>query len=633
LWSSWNVADAMTKDPQALRAAADEAIAASHAPAARDALAALWRAGPNPASASFLVSRFEKLRSQLPLTSCKLAILRSFTVEPVIPLLRAQAFVGGIDLDVQLGDFNTYSQEILDPGSRLYAFEPDVVILAVQTSDIAPALWSGFTDLDAKGIDAAVEQTAGTFKQLIIAFRSRSKAQLLVHTLLIPPHPSAGVLDSQTPSSQAAAIGRINETLAEIARGHNNVYLLDYNNLIARRGFDNWFDWRKELTVGLPIAANEMIHLARQWARYLHPMTGKVCKVLAVDLDNTLWGGVIGEDGMDGIKLSGSYPGAAYRALQRVMLDLYHRGILLAVCSKNNPPEAMEAISKHPGMILRPEHFAALRINWQDKAANLRELAKELNLGIDSIAFIDDNPVEREFVRAQVPEVTIIDLPDDPMECARTLRDSPVFERLTVSEEDRSRGRYYAQDRMREELQQSAGSLEDFYRSLEMKVDIEPVTAANLARAAQLTQKTNQFNMTTRRYTEEQIAAMKPPQWRTYTIRVRDRFGDNGIVGLALAKAQGKDWEIDTLLLSCRVIGRTVETAFLATIAADARSAGASRLVGQFLPTKKNAPARDFYKQHQFNCVSDQNGAQTWELSLSNSPSVPAWIELHVKSG
>src|ERR1019366_209155 len=212
----------------------------------------------------------------------------------------------------------------------------------------------------------------------------------------------------------------------------------------------------------------------------------------------------IGEDGMGGIQLGDDYPGVAYKDLQRAILDLTHRGILLAICSKNNPADAMEALEKHPQMLLRPSHFAAHRINWNDKAQNLREIAAELNLGMDAIAFLDDNPAERNWVRSQVPEVTVIDLPADPMDYARALRETPVFERLTVSSEDRERGRYYAEQRLPGDLQKSAASVEEFLSSLEMQVDIAPVSHETVARVAQLTQKTNQFNLTTRRYSEQQ---------------------------------------------------------------------------------------------------------------------------------
>ncbi len=619
--------------PAHSREETDRLIAAGESTAAREALAALWRQSSGPATAGFIVSRFEKLRAQLPFTSCRVAILRSFTIEPVIPLLRATAFVGGIDLHVQLGDFDVYTQEILEGGSALYSFEPQVVILAAHTADAAPDLWENFADLSAAEVDAAVRRVGGHFQNLLNLFRTKSKAHLIIHSLQTPAIPSNGVLDAGMEMGQRQAIESINEALAKTARETNNVYVLDYNALVARHGQTQWDDRRKWLSSRMPIAAPQLIHLARQWMRFIHPITGKVAKAIAVDLDNTLWGGVVGEDGMDGIKLSADHKGGAWRDVQRVLLDLYRRGIILAICSKNNPAEAMEAIAKHPGMLLRPEHFAAVRTNWNDKATNLREIAAELNIGLDAIAFLDDNPVERDWVRRQLPEVTVIELPAEPMGFAAALRDSPVFERLSLSTEDRERGRHYAEQRQRAELQQSTGTIEDFYRSLHMKVEILPVDAPSLARAAQLTQKTNQFNLTTRRYSEEQMAElMRSPQWNLMTIRVVDRFGDNGIVGLSMMKTEAGVSEIDTFLLSCRVIGRTVETAFLSVIAETSRRAGATHLTGRFLPSPKNAPAGKFYASHGFTlkALGDPlpEAGETWTFDLRNRTiAFPVWIE------
>jgi FkbH-like protein len=364
--------------------------------------------------------------------------------------------------------------------------------------------------------------------------------------------------------------------------------------------------------------------------RFVLPLMGRTCKALAIDLDNTLWGGVIGEDGMTGIKLSAEYPGAAFLNLQRAILDLYQRGVILAACSKNNLADAMEAIETHPHMLLRPHHFAALRINWQDKAQNLREIASELNIGIDAIAFLDDNPVERNRVRGEVPEVQVLELPADPMNYAQALREWPVFERLTLSAEDRERGRMYAENRQRAEMEQSAGSLEDFYRGLQMEAIMGQVTPDTLARTAQLTQKTNQFNLTTRRYSEQEIEAMRhDPAYQVVTLKVRDRFGDNGLVGVAITRTEGETCEIDTFLLSCRVIGRTIETAILSHLAEQARQQGATLLQGWFLPTKKNAPARDFYAQHDFQPVQEREDGTLWQRDIANTPVLcPPWVAL-----
>jgi FkbH-like protein len=435
-----------------------------------------------------------------------------------------------------------------------------------------------------------------------------------------------GVLDAQTEGGEWDTVQRLNAELRNVAREFRGVYILDYDALVARYGREIWRDERKWLTMRMPIAAPQLIHLAQEWMRFLHPLTGKLAKVLVTDLDNTMWGGVIGEDGMEGIQLSAEYPGAAYQAVQQVMLDFYQRGILLAINSKNNPADAMEALEKHPGMILQPRHVGALRINWSDKAQNLREIAEELNVGIDSLAFLDDNPVERQHVREQLPEVTVIELPENPMDFARALRDCPVFERLTLSDEDAKRGEYYAAERDRKKLEQTASSPEEFYRSLEQELEVRRVTPMTLARVAQLTQKTNQFNTTTRRYSEQQIQAMEQNAHRVYSLRVKDRYADNGLVGVAILAEKGEVCEIDTLLLSCRVIGRTVETAFLSKLADEARTAGAVRLEGWFLPTKKNTPAKDFYAQHGFEVATETPEGTRWSFDLSKPAPCPDWI-------
>ena len=627
-------------NPSNLRAEADRLIAEGPPDAASRRLGELWRREPGSATASFVNSRIDKVRGRLSLAKFKLAILRSFTVEPIVPLLRAEAFSYGIDLEIHVGDFNTYVQEIVDSGSSLYGFAPNAVVLAVRTEDVAPDLTREFADLSPDMARLAADRVAHGYEQWMNSFRQHSQAALIVHSLEHPTHPSFGVLDSQSEggqseTGQSGLIRQINRELRRVAKNHRGIYILDYDALVARYGSKHWHDERKWLTARLPIAADHLLHMAREWLRFLVPLTGRTAKCLVVDLDNTLWGGIIGEDGMSGIKIGPEYPGAAFQALQRALLDLSRRGILLAVCSKNNLDDAMEAIEKHPGMILRAKNFAAMRINWTDKSQNLREMAQELNIGIDSLAFLDDNPFEREQVRAALPEVTVIDLPQNPLEYASAVRDCPVFERLTLSAEDQQRTAMYAEQRQRADAEQTFQSKEDFFRFLEQEVELDPVSDLNLARVAQLTQKTNQFNLTTRRYSEAQIAEMaKQPAWNIFSIRVRDRFGDHGIVGVAIVHDVDEQCEIDTFLLSCRVIGRTIETALLAHIAKNAADRGCKRLAGWFLPTKKNAPARDFYSQHGFQ-VAERNGeGSLWSLDLTQQEvPFPDWVKLITTQG
>jgi FkbH-like protein len=582
------------------------------------------------ASAAFLVSRYERIRGSLALQPHRLAILRSFTVEPVVPLCRAAAFAAGLDLTVHIGEFNAYVQEIVEPESALYRFQPDTVILAVESRDVAPLLWREWAALSAREAENETRSVVERFESWIAAFRGRCGTNLVIHSLALPETPARGILDAQMESSQAEAFQEINRELRRMAREHRGVYLLDYDALVARHGRWGWRDERKWLTVRMAFAASHVADLSREWMRFLHPLSGRVAKAVVVDLDNTLWGGVVGEDGLHGIRLGTEFPGAAYQDVQRALLDLRRRGILLAICSKNNASDAMEVLERHPEMLLRPEHFAAMRINWNDKASNLREIAEELNIGIDALAFLDDNPVERQQVRGALPEVTIIGLPEDPLQFARAVRDAPVFERLTLSEEDLRRGEMYQTQAERRKLETSAGSREDFYRSLHQEAEIGGASAATLARVSQLTQKTNQFNLTTRRYTEEQIANMSAsPEWRVRWIRVRDQFSDNGLVGVAILHLAGSTWEIDTFLMSCRVIGRTVETAFLAHLIDEAEAGGGKRIQGWFLPTKKNAPACEFYSSHKFQPVEENGKGTLWALDLPQDVvRRPEWIGL-----
>ncbi len=602
---------------------------------ARAALEQLWNRYASAALAPYVSAGFERLKPALGYPQCKIAILRSFTVEPVLPILRAAAWANRIEVAVRAGEFNAYAQELLDAASWVYDYSPGVVILAVQTQDLAPGVWEDAADLQEPELRNAVERTLESFETWIDAFRCRSSAYLLINGLEVPQPPSRGILDAQVAFGQADAIREINFRLRAIASARTGVHILDYDALIASQGRARWRDEQKWATVKMPLRAECMPVLAAEWVRFLAPMCGRVCKALVCDLDNTLWGGVVGEDGVEGIKVDRDYPGVAYRNVQRAVLDLKRRGIILAIASKNNRDDAIEALRTHEGMLLRPEDFAAERINWRDKGQSLREIAAELNIGLDSLAFLDDNPAEREHIRASLPEVTIIDLPSDPMAFAGVVRAHPVFERLAISEEDTERSRYYAEQRSRESVRGAAGSVEEFYRSLDQEVEIAQVTAATLARAAQLTQKTNQFNLTTRRYREQQLSELaEMPGWDLYTVRVKDRFGDNGIVGLMLTRTSEGACEIDTFLLSCRVISRTVETAMLAFLTDECRSRGVHHLSGWFLPTAKNRPAAGFYAAHGFEPDAEKDGGTRWTLDpASGAIACPDWIRLKVTKG
>lgn len=338
-------------------------------------------------------------------------------------------------------------------------------------------------------------------------------------------------------------------------------------------------------------------------------------KCIVLDLDNTLWGGVVGEDGAEGLALSHESPGSGFVAFQQALLDHYHRGVILAINSRNNPEEAWQVIREHPNMILKEPHFAAVRINWQDKTANLQELARELNIGLDSMVFIDDDPHNRALVRSLLPEVAVPELPSDSAEYARFLNSLTYFEGGVVTDEDTMRGNFYVTERLRLARQKEYDRKEDFLHSLGLQLLVYEDDDGQLPRLAQLTEKTNQFNTNKRILTEEDLAAyIRSPHHQVVYGKLQDVFGDYGIVLFALVEMQGSRWHIDSLLMSCRVFGRGAEDAFLAALAERARAAGAEELVISFIPTEKNMPAKEFVDTRCTNgtCILANKVAPPW---------------------
>ncbi len=362
---------------------------------------------------------------------------------------------------------------------------------------------------------------------------------------------------------------------------------------------------------------------------FARALKGRNKKCLVLDCDNTLWGGIIGEDGMAGIRLGETHPGSAYVELHGALLDLYHRGILLALNSKNNHADAVAVFREHPSSALRPNHFVAMRINWQDKAQNIREIAAELNIGLDSIVFLDDSPFECQYVREALPEVTVVQLPEDPTHYASIVRRLTYFDTLAISAEDRRRSDMYHAQVRRAELQRSNLSPEEYLQTLQMTLRIAPVSEFTIPRVAQLTQKTNQFNLTTRRYSEADVRRLAAdPAWRLYCAELTDKFDSSGIIAAAFVEDRPGEARIDTFLMSCRVIGRGVEQALIARIAADTKSHGAKSMLAQFVPTPKNGLAATFLERMGFRCISETE-RRWWAFDVETSViSTPDWLRI-----
>ena len=570
--------------------------------------------------------------AQLGLKPLKVALLSSFSIEFLRDSLTAHAFLVGAHLHLYLPSFGQFQQEIRNPASNLYAFSPDVVILAVEGSDWLPEIYRGFLDSLSEGLDAQVARFQEECRSLVQTLRANCKASLLVNNFAPPVWCKLGILDNQSKPGQAQLVHRLNEFLAELAREHPSVFIVDYSGLVTRHGALRWYDERMNLYARAPIALEMLPHLSQEYAKYFRALTGQTKKCLVLDLDNTLWGGILGEDGLAGIQIGPEYPGSAYLAFQHAILDLQKRGILLAIASRNNPADVDEVFARHEKMVLKREHFASMKVHWGPKSESLQKIASELNIGLEHLVFVDDNPAECEEVARNLPMVTAIGLPAQPEKFVSELFRDGWFDGLAFSGEDRRRGQLYRQREEAESLRNNSASLEEFYDSLEMELTFAPLRKASLARSAQLTQKTNQFNVTTFRYTEAELAdLMRLPDWLLTTVTVRDRFGDNGIVGLSMACFRADTLEVQTFLLSCRVIGRGIESAMLAYLCEQAIQRGARVLSGRVIPTQKNVPARDVFERHGFTKVSEADGDTTvWKLNIhSNAVPMPKWLKIH----
>ncbi len=562
----------------------------------------------------------------------RIAFLPSFNADLLPRYLGPLLTARGITPEFYVPGFDQHRQAILDQTSELYQFKPDVVILFVDGQDLLADMCQSPLDFDDDGRRERVDSALADVSGWIRLVRERlPEASLLINNLAPPAISGLGILEYNSPFGLRAAFSQFNLALGRVVRETPRAFVVDYDALVARHGHENWADDRMWYLGRMRLGRDAFEALARAYATHIGALAGSQKKCLVLDLDNTLWGGVIGTDGLGGVQLGAEGTGLAYREFQAELLNLYKRGVLLAVNSKNNWEDAIEAIDHHPDMVLRREHFAAIHINWEDKAENLREISETLNIGLDSLVFMDDDPFQIEWVRDQLPEVQTIQAPDDPSKLRATLLDLDAFATLALTDEDRARGRMYHQEGQRQELRKTASTPEEFLATLNMRATIAPPSTTTRPRIAQLTQKTNQFNLTTRRYTEAEVENFENEAGsRVYGLSVSDKFGDSGLVGVAAINSQDEGWRIDTLLLSCRAMGRTVETAFLAFLAQRAREDGADFLIGEYLPTTKNTPVRELYAQHGFQPADD--GGRMWRLDLRTAGlSYPDYIRIELQ--
>ncbi len=553
-----------------------------------------------------------------PFSALRLGVFGDGTLSLLAPAIAGSALRHRLMVDTFAGAFNGALADALDPSSGVRAARLDMALF------VSDARVLGL-DQPAASREAAREKVEAAFAQLrrtVEGLRPSVASALLVQTVAAPLEPLFGSYDRMEPSSPLSMIAAFNQKIAEWA-ADGAVVLVDVAHLASCVGLEAWDDpghWHASKLgfspLLLPVYADCV-------ARTMAAARGLSRKCLVLDLDNTLWGGVIGDDGLGGIVLGqGSADGEAYLAVQKMALALRARGVILAVSSKNDEANARAPFRDHPDMLLREDHIAAFHANWADKAANLRAIAESLNIGIDALVFLDDNPAERMQVRQELPLVAVPELPDDLALYPRTLAAAGYFEAVSVSSEDRARADMVQANARRAAALGASSDIGAYLASLDMVCTIGFVDDVARARVAQLINKSNQFNLTTRRTTEAELAgAIADPARHVVQVRLVDRFGDNGIIAVLIADKGLADmapgvWEIGVWLMSCRVLGRRVEEACLAHLAEAARAVGARTLIGRYIPSAKNGIVRDHYRKLGFSLEGEAGGATTWRLDL-----------------
>jgi FkbH-like protein len=559
--------------------------------------------------------------SKLP--NIKIAILSSSTVDHLPPAIRVAALRRGVIAHCYVAPYGQYRQEVLNPNSELYEFAPNVVLLALNSADVNLKLsWM------AKAIEVktAVAERISEWAQIWDTINTQLHAIVIQQMMVIPPEHLFGQYDALVPGAPTSVLTQINETLREKATRYN-VLLLNTDHMAAWVGKHAWCNsalWhhaKQDISpVYTPLYGDQL-------GRMLAAIRGLSYKCLVLDLDNTLWGGVIGDDGLAGIALGqGNALGEAFLAFQNYVKALKNRGVILAICSKNDEKNALEPFEKHPEMVLQLDDIAIFVANWEDKASNLKHIASQLNIGMDALVFFDDNPVERAIVRKFAPMVAVPEVPEDPALYVRCLSDAGYFEAVSVSEDDAKRAEQYLSNNRRNKLREKSNNLESFLESLNMEMIVGSVDAVSLPRATQLINKSNQFNLTTRRYTEAQVKQMsEDSDILCLQIRLKDEFGDNGLISVVIAKPilteTGRSLHIDTWLMSCRVLGRQVEYEVLNILARKAQQQGCHKLHGEYVQTTKNNMVREHYSKLGFELIHEKHEDDTafrslWKLDL-----------------
>jgi FkbH-like protein len=561
------------------------------------------------------------LQQQGSLLPKKIAILGGSTTVEIKNILELFLLDKGIEPEFYESEYNQYFEDVVFQNQALLDFQPDVIYIHTTCRNLLRVPHLSTSDAL---IQHYIEEERRRWRTMWEAIDQRFHCAVIQNNFELPDTHVLGNLGAVDPRSAVRFTRMLNEELARIAGEYKQIYIQDIAYLASVIGLEQWHDQGVWCTAKYAMSFDAFAVLAHNCASMMASIFGRVKKCLVLDLDHTLWGGVIGEDGLEGIQLGPETAlGEAYMEFQRYVQQLKTKGVILAVCSKNDPDAAREAFN-HPDSVLRLEDFSAFKANWQEKDDNIRAIARELNIGLDAIVFLDDNPVEQELVRAQLPQVEVPHYNGDVTGVIRLLDRHRWFETVSLSQEDQQRTQLYREEEQRRDESARYDSYQDFLASLNMKARIRPFESIYLNRITQLINKTNQFNLTTRRLTQAEVESMAADSgYITLQGHLEDRFGANGLVSLIMARQEDRDIHVDLWLMSCRVLKRDMERAMLDALVREAKSRDCQNIHGYYFKTPKNALVYNLYEQLGFQIISrtpEGDGTFRMNIPLEYSP-------------
>lgn len=562
---------------------------------------------------SSVESKIRKTLSEIPLEQkVRIALLSTFSIRPLEICLILESAKQGIALEVYVGEYNQIFQETYNQESGLNQFKPDAVFYFCQFDRLIPH----------KGVSAISESDIEKLNQKIIdlykQFRSSQNSLFIFSNVVTPIDFPYSNLPSDDLSQSLISF---NQKLDQNFQNLENACVFDLESLAQFHGKGNITHPLLKFSSDLYFSENFMVEVGKKLASIVKAYKSKAKKCLVLDCDNTLWGGVIGENSIDGIRLSDNGPGSEFYELQKRIKSLYNRGVILALNSKNNLADVLEVLQQHPHMLLKEKDFASIQVNWENKAENMIAIANDLNIGLDSMLFLDDDPTQRKLIRDLLPEVKVVELPKNPVSYFQVLQNLTDFETIHLTDEDKKRGSSYAAQKERTALASTSESFDEYLKSLNTIIEINQADTKEVPRLSQLCQRTNQFNLSTKRYTESDLKNyLESTDKKLFSLKSKDVFGDDGIVGLGIiiAEDSSTEWRLDSFLVSCRVLGRNIENAFIDYISRMGIKSSITTLIAEYLPTAKNSQIKTFFERANFIKKTEQNHKIGFELKLTN---------------